>query len=149
MIGFFKRRLPQYECTTTFCKVTVLLLTATAAILGFFGFAQYAAVLTSTAAGIHNLLDYFCPVAKMARYNRAVNVLESTLSWWNSLTPIRQSIESNAAHLIDTAEQVMMEELLSWSSAGVSNKLVTEDNDDKGEGDKVGELPNKKHTKKE
>ena len=67
---------------------------------------------------------------KSERYTRAVNALENLLSWWASLGDVEQASKATIARLIQSAEGIISEEQVAWTSTGKEKAGTEEANGD-------------------
>eukprot|EP00656_Telonema_subtile_P051846 TRINITY_DN7075_c0_g1_i2.p1 TRINITY_DN7075_c0_g1~~TRINITY_DN7075_c0_g1_i2.p1 ORF type:complete len:886 (+),score=158.92 TRINITY_DN7075_c0_g1_i2:107-2764(+) len=133
MQAFYQQRLPSYDFSNTALRSGIVLATAGATVVAFFGHSSYVAIITATTAAFANFLEFHAPVTKLSRYNRAITTLESTVSWWQSLTPIEKAMQSNVVQLIETVEETVVGELRSWSISGAKKKHDEDSEDEANE----------------
>mmetsp|Transcript_50594 Transcript_50594/g.76973 ORF Transcript_50594/g.76973 Transcript_50594/m.76973 type:complete len:129 (+) Transcript_50594:2-388(+) len=56
---------------------------------------------------------------KLVRYNRCLSMLKDVLTTWNGLIDVEQAAKENIFALVDTAENIITGEVLSWTSSAV------------------------------
>ena len=70
---------------------------------------------TALAAAVMSYLGYRQIETTLMGYNQTATDLDNLLSWWTSLQPEEQSLRANVEALASHTEQVLSDELASWT----------------------------------
>lgn len=73
------------------------------------------ALTTAVASAVMTYLSYRQTESTLTGYNQTATDLDNILSWWTSLEPEEQALRENVATLATHTEQVLADELSSWT----------------------------------
>jgi len=118
MLAFYQRRLPSYTRRNTILKVLILLLGVVASVLARYDELDWVAVVTASAGMVTSWSEFSDITSKVERYSRSIIALENLLTWWDSLGEVQKASKESIRKLVCTAESVMTQEQLSWTSTG-------------------------------
>jgi len=77
---------------------------------------RWAAILASVAACITAYSEFSDTDKKLLRYSDSINILDSILLWWRTLTNVEKASIRNIDELVDNCEGVFMSERQAWVS---------------------------------
>ena len=101
MMRFYQRRLPIYTRLGFVLRTTVLLCTASSAVLSYLDLASWVIGVTSLAGAVVSWSEFSETERKIERYTRAVRSVKKVLSWWDVLTDVEKAGADNIATLIE------------------------------------------------
>ena len=122
MMRFYQRRLPIYTRLRFVLRTTVLLCTASSAVLSYLDLASWVIGVTSLAGAVVSWSEFSETERKIERYTRAVRSVKKVLSWWDVLTDVEKAGAGNIATLIETGESIIADERQAWQST--ANRLA-------------------------
>lgn len=122
MMRFYQRRLPIYTRLRFVLRTTVLLCTASSAVLSYLDLASWVIGVTSLAGAVVSWSEFSETERKIERYTRAVRSVKKVLSWWDVLTDVEKAGADNIATLIETGESIVADERQAWQST--ANRLA-------------------------
>ena len=122
MMRFYQRRLPIYTRLRFVLRTTVLLCTASSAVLSYLDLASWVIGVTSLAGAVVSWSEFSETERKIERYTRAVRSVKKVLSWWDVLTDVEKAGADNIATLIETGESIIADERQAWQST--ANRLA-------------------------
>ena len=103
-------------------RTTVLLCTASSAVLSYLDLASWVIGVTSLAGAVVSWSEFSETERKIERYTRAVRSVKKALSWWDVLTDVEKAGADNIATLIETGESIIADERQAWQST--ANRLA-------------------------
>ena len=119
-LRFYRKRLPTYAKKTDVSQWTIMVGTATGALIAFMGFALQVAIITSVTAAIASWMKITTTAAKIARYNIIV-ALTNLLLWWDSLSLVDKATPVNVDMLVLKAKELLaLSALLGWVEVEVA-----------------------------
>jgi hypothetical protein len=119
---FYKSRLGPYCQLRTVCQATLILGSATGALLAYTGMSPYVAVVTAVTAAMTAFQEFHATDAKLERYSSQIDNLQVLELWWKALTPIEQSSPANIYNLVEVCEDLIREERQAWLSTATAQK---------------------------
>ena len=103
-------------------RTTVLLCTASSAVLSYLDLASWVIGVTSLAGAVVSWSEFSETARKIERYTRAVRSIKKVLSWWDVLTDVEKAGADNITTLIETGESIIADERQAWQST--ANRLA-------------------------
>jgi hypothetical protein len=133
-LRFYRERLPSYAAKKDVSQWTIMVGTATGALIAFIGFAPQVAIISSVTAAIASWMEFTTTATKVARYNAIIVALTNLLLWWDSLSLVDKASPLNVDLLVMKAEETLSAERAAWVGGSGS-----EDSKKKGDGDEEEE----------
>merc|ERR550514_525603 len=116
MKEFFQRRLPVYNRGRVVLHAMMLLMTAVAAGLAYFGNNTFVVCCTALGATVVSWAEFADKERKLERYTTVVRSIKKLCSWWDSLGQVDRSSVPNITRLVVEGERIIGGELHVWSS---------------------------------
>lgn len=116
-LNFYRRKTVTLEKDLSRLQIYVLLAGAAGTLLAALGgaFVIWIALTTAVASAVMTYLSYRQTESTLTGYNQTATDLDNILSWWTSLEPEEQALSENIATLATHTEQVLADELSSWT----------------------------------
>lgn len=116
-LNFYRRKTVTLEKDLSRLQIYVLLAGAAGTLLAALGgaFVIWIALTTAVASAMMTYLSYRQTESTLTGYNQTATDLDNILSWWTSLEPEEQALGENIATLATHTEQVLADELSSWT----------------------------------
>jgi len=125
-LRFYRKRLPTYAKKKEFSQWTIMLGTATGALIAFIGFAPQVAIISSVTAAIASWMEFTTTAAKIARYNGIIVALTNLLLWWDSLSLVDKASPLNIDTLVLKTEETLSAERAAWVGGGAGDDVKKE-----------------------
>ena len=120
-LRFYRERLPSYAAKRDVSQWTIMVGTATGALIAFIGFAPQVAIISSVTAAIASWMEFTTTAAKIARYNGIIVALTNLLLWWDSLSLVDKATPVNVDMLVLKAKELLaLSALLGWVEVEVA-----------------------------
>ena len=132
-LRFYRKRLPTYAKKKEFSQWTIMLGTATGALIAFIGFAPQVAIISSVTAAIASWMEFTTTAAKIARYNGIIVALTNLLLWWDSLSLVDKASPLNIDTLVLKTEETLSAERAAWVGGGAGDDAKKEGDGEEGE----------------
>ena len=121
-LDFYARRIPINTRRSYALKVGVLLLGVTASVLARYNQLSFVTVVTAAASALTSWNEFSAADAKVERYSTSIVALKMLLSWWESQSDVQRASKDAITHLVGTAEAIISEEQLSWTTTQKGSK---------------------------
>ena len=125
-LRFYRKGLPTYAKKKDVSQWTIMLGTATGALIAFMGFAPQVAIITSVTAAIASWMEFTTTAAKIARYNGIIVALTNLLLWWDSLSLVDKASPLNIDTLVLKTEETLSAERAAWVGGGAGDDVKKE-----------------------
>ena len=114
---YYRKKTVTLEKELAQLQIYVLLAGAAGTLLAALGghFVIWVALTTAVAGAVMSYLAYRQTESTLTGYNQTATDLDNILSWWTSLEPEEQALRANIEALATHTEQVLADELASWT----------------------------------
>lgn len=121
-LDFYRKRIPENTRRVIVLRLLLIALSAATSVLSVMGQLNWITAVTGLASAVTSWSEFSDANAKVERYTSTVNGLKKLLIWWNHLNDLQKLSRDNLVNLIRTAETILIEEQLSWTSMGTGKR---------------------------
>merc|ERR1719199_2491707 len=119
-------------------RLCSLLLGIAASYLARYGQLSLVAIVAAASSAMMAWREFSDADAKVERYSGSITELEQLLSWWDCLTDVRKASRESITELVRSAETIISQEQLSWTSAGSKQSAVERKTEGNEKDDEAG-----------
>jgi hypothetical protein len=134
-INKFHRKARLYSCMLQFTRSLNFLLVAVTGIMSLTKTHIWVPVTVAFGAALESTLEFKRVEMQVRKTDVALAALQEQLMWWQSLSMVQRRFHLNLQSLVESVEQILIDEHVDFMKSGEGKKNAGEDPEDDGDDD--------------